>query len=89
VSGYVLTSFDRTSDQSGHGQEHALQQFRCRRGELEFELGRDEVSPLVRVLGSMRALIAPAVAGIQAANRAKTAALLKSSPSAVVPGQPK
>jgi hypothetical protein len=31
----------------------------------------------VRVLGSMRALIAPAVAGIQAANRAKTAALLR------------
>jgi hypothetical protein len=36
----------------------------------------------------MRALIAPAVAGSRR-RTAKTAALLKSSPSAVVPGQPK
>ena len=33
----------------GHRQEHTLQlfQFRCWCGELEFELGRDEASPLV------------------------------------------
>jgi hypothetical protein len=60
----------------GHRQEHTLQlfQFRCWCGELEFEFRRDGASLLGEHVWHYAR--SRTVAGIQAANRTKTAAQL-------------